>query len=144
MKIPGILPAGRHEFIIPLASLISHHLRRHSGNMRRRVCLCGIKVRHWPVWCFSRPCRTLGTRMQHLVLTGLLALFSLLPSVLYQNLWTVEWDATEFTSFSGDMIVPNLPAPGGTPYVWPGLQPGSTGVLQAVLDGRCVSASYTS
>ncbi|KAK7462955.1 hypothetical protein VKT23_007536 [Stygiomarasmius scandens] len=36
---------------------------------------------------------------------------------------------------SGDMIVPNLPQPGGTPYVWPGVQSGN-GVLQAVLDGR--------
>ena len=37
---------------------------------------------------------------------------------------------------SGDLIVRNVPSPQGTPYVWPGLQPGSTGVLQAVLDGR--------
>ncbi len=36
---------------------------------------------------------------------------------------------------SGDMLVPDLPTPGGTPYVWPGLQ-SNNGVLQAVLDGR--------
>ncbi|ETW76830.1 hypothetical protein HETIRDRAFT_242504, partial [Heterobasidion irregulare TC 32-1] len=53
-----------------------------------------------------------------------------------QNWHTVEWDATEFTALSGDMLVPSLPPPGGTPYVWPGLQPGTAGVLQAVLDGR--------
>lgn len=67
-----------------------------------------------------------------------LALFSIIPPIVGQSWWTVEWDAQEFTSFSGDMIVPNTPNAGGTPYVWPGLQPGSTGVLQAVLDGRCV------
>lgn len=38
-------------------------------------------------------------------------------------------------SLSGDMVVPNVPAAGGTPYVWPGVQ-SSNGVLQAVLDGR--------
>ena len=80
--------------------------------------------------------------MQHLLVTALLSLFSLVPSALAQSWWTVEWDATEFTSFSGDMIVPDLPAPGGTPYVWPGLQPGTTGVLQAVLDGRCAPFVY--
>ena len=53
-----------------------------------------------------------------------------------QNWHTVEWDAAEFTALSGDMLVPSLPPPGGTPYVWPGLQPGTAGVLQAVLDGR--------
>lgn len=40
-----------------------------------------------------------------------------------------------FTAMSGDMLVPDLPTPGGTPYVWPGLQ-SNNGVLQAVLDGR--------
>jgi len=49
--------------------------------------------------------------------------------------YTVEWDATEFTAMSGDMTVPSLPTPGGTPYVWPGVQ-SDNGVLQAVLDGR--------
>ena len=63
-------------------------------------------------------------------------LLSLAKVGLSQSWWTVEWDTTEFTSMSGDMIVPNTPDAGGTPYVWPGLQPGTTGVLQAVLDGR--------
>ncbi|KIY47482.1 hypothetical protein FISHEDRAFT_59601 [Fistulina hepatica ATCC 64428] len=48
--------------------------------------------------------------------------------------YTVEWDASEFTAMSGDMLVPDLPTPGGTPYVWPGIQ-GDDGVFQAVLDG---------
>ncbi|KAL5500995.1 hypothetical protein ACEPAH_9382 [Sanghuangporus vaninii] len=65
-----------------------------------------------------------------------LVLLCFVPTGLSADWWTVEWDATEFTSFSGNMIVPDTPDAGGTPYVWPGLQPGSTGVLQAVLDGR--------
>ncbi|KAG8706997.1 hypothetical protein FRC09_002080, partial [Ceratobasidium sp. 395] len=36
---------------------------------------------------------------------------------------------------SGDFVIPKLPSPGGTPYVWPALQSGN-GVLQAVCDGR--------
>ncbi|KAH8113066.1 hypothetical protein DFH11DRAFT_359482 [Phellopilus nigrolimitatus] len=69
------------------------------------------------------------------IVLACLALFSLLPAI-HADWWTVEWDAPEFIELSGDMIVPNVPNPPGTPYVWPGLQPGSTGVLQAVLDGR--------
>ncbi|KAF9078802.1 hypothetical protein BDP27DRAFT_1310194 [Rhodocollybia butyracea] len=62
-------------------------------------------------------------------------LFSLFFKVVTAQDWyTVEWDAPEFVSMSGDMIVPELPTPGGTPYVWPGVQSGN-GVLQAVLDG---------
>ncbi|KAJ3753798.1 hypothetical protein EV360DRAFT_96869 [Lentinula raphanica] len=61
-------------------------------------------------------------------------LFNFLQAVFAQDWYTVEWDATEFVSMSGDMIVPELPTPGGTPYVWPGVQSGN-GVLQAVLDG---------
>lgn len=64
-----------------------------------------------------------------------LLLLPFLPLVAAADWWTVEWDAAEFTAMSGDMVVPNLPSPGGTPYVWPGLQDGN-GVLQAVLDGR--------
>jgi len=66
----------------------------------------------------------------------LLGFSALLLSAARADWWTVEWDAPEFTAMSGDMIVPEVPNPPGTPYVWPGLQPGSTGVLQAVLDGR--------
>ncbi|KAI5122255.1 hypothetical protein M0805_007120 [Coniferiporia weirii] len=69
------------------------------------------------------------------VVTAFLAFLTVSPVVL-ADWWTVEWDATEFTGMSGDMVVPDVPNPPGTPYVWPGLQPGSTGVLQAVLDGR--------
>ncbi|PFH49913.1 hypothetical protein AMATHDRAFT_194124 [Amanita thiersii Skay4041] len=65
--------------------------------------------------------------------TWLLSLLAV--SVRAANWYTVEWDAPTFTAMSGDMIVPKLPQPGGTPYVWPGLQ-SSNGVLQAVLDGR--------
>lgn len=67
---------------------------------------------------------------------AILFFLALAQSTLAQSWWTVEWDATEFTAMSGDMVVPDTPDAGGTPYVWPGLQPGSTGVLQAVLDGR--------
>ena len=74
--------------------------------------------------------------MLYRALTTFLALLCLAPLGLSADWWTVEWDATQFTSFSGNMIVPDTPDAGGTPYVWPGLQPGSTGVLQAVLDGR--------
>jgi len=65
-----------------------------------------------------------------------LTLLGSLVTVSAQDWHTVEWDASHFTAFSGDMVVPSLPPPGGTPYVWPGLQPGNAGVLQAVLDGR--------
>ena len=77
-------------------------------------------------------------------LTVIIALLPIIPSTFGQNWWTIEWDAPEFTSFSGDMIVPDTPDAGGTPYVWPGLQPGSTGVLQAVLDGRCALTCFHS
>lgn len=73
--------------------------------------------------------------MRASILTILLPIAAL-AALAKADWWTVEWDTTEFTSFSGDMVVPNVPNPPGTPYVWPGLQPGSTGVLQAVLDGR--------
>ncbi|THV01891.1 hypothetical protein K435DRAFT_750017 [Dendrothele bispora CBS 962.96] len=66
---------------------------------------------------------------------SLLICSALLSLVSAQNWYTVEWDAPTFTAMSGDMIVPKLPQPGGTPYVWPGVQSGN-GVLQAVLDGR--------
>ncbi|KAK0212201.1 hypothetical protein DFS33DRAFT_9812 [Desarmillaria ectypa] len=62
-------------------------------------------------------------------------LFCLLSLAAAADWYTVEWDATTFTAMSGDMLVPDLPTPGGTPYVWPGLQ-SNNGVLQAVLDGR--------
>ncbi|KAK0222419.1 hypothetical protein EDD85DRAFT_255011 [Armillaria nabsnona] len=62
-------------------------------------------------------------------------LFYLLSLAAAADWYTVEWDATTFTAMSGDMLVPDLPTPGGTPYVWPGLQ-SNNGVLQAVLDGR--------
>jgi hypothetical protein len=62
-------------------------------------------------------------------------LFFLVSLTTAADWWTVEWDATEFTAMSGDMIVPDTPNSGGTPYVWPGIQDGN-GVLQAVLDGR--------
>lgn len=69
----------------------------------------------------------------------LLVIFFLLSLTLFSakavNWYTVEWDASTFTSMSGDMVVPKLPNPGGTPYVWPGVQ-SNNGVLQAVLDGR--------
>jgi hypothetical protein len=42
----------------------------------------------------------------------------------------------QFTSFSGDLVIPTLPK-AGTYYLWPGLQPtDNTGVYQNVLDGR--------
>jgi hypothetical protein len=42
----------------------------------------------------------------------------------------------QFTSFSGDMVIPELPQ-AGTYYLWPGLQPtDNSGVYQNVLDGR--------
>lgn len=42
----------------------------------------------------------------------------------------------EFTSFSGDLVIPALPQ-AGTYYLWPGLQPtDGSGVYQNVLDGR--------
>ncbi|KAF9020359.1 hypothetical protein BDZ89DRAFT_1203621 [Hymenopellis radicata] len=70
------------------------------------------------------------------LVSSLAALSSLLfVGVKAVNWYTVEWDAGTFTSMSGDMIVPNLPQAGGTPYVWPGVQ-SNNGVLQAVLDGR--------
>lgn len=41
-----------------------------------------------------------------------------------------------FTSFSGEMVIPELPQ-AGTYYLWPGLQPtDNSGVYQNVLDGR--------
>ncbi|KAI0129615.1 hypothetical protein BJ170DRAFT_617007 [Xylariales sp. AK1849] len=41
-----------------------------------------------------------------------------------------------FTSFSGEMVIPTLPQ-AGTYYLWPGLQPtDNSGVYQNVLDGR--------
>jgi len=62
--------------------------------------------------------------------------FSLLfLSVRATDYYTVEWNGVTFTAMSGDMVVPNLPQAGGTPYVWPGFQ-SENGVLQAVLDGR--------
>ncbi|TFK38143.1 hypothetical protein BDQ12DRAFT_606567 [Crucibulum laeve] len=64
-----------------------------------------------------------------------LGLGLLISSVCAADWYTVEWDATQFTAMSGDLVVPKLPQAGGTPYVWPGLQSGN-GVLQAVLDGR--------
>ncbi|EUC60675.1 hypothetical protein RSOL_359560 [Rhizoctonia solani AG-3 Rhs1AP] len=65
-----------------------------------------------------------------------LAALSLLPSIAHAATWhTVEWDAPKFTALSGDFVIPKLPSPGGTPYVWPALQ-SSNGVLQAVCDGR--------
>ncbi|KII91339.1 hypothetical protein PLICRDRAFT_504423 [Plicaturopsis crispa FD-325 SS-3] len=60
---------------------------------------------------------------------------AIVPVARAQDWYTVEWDASEFTAMSGDMVVPGLPDAGGTPYVWPGVQSGN-GVLQAVLDGR--------
>ncbi|KAJ7598788.1 hypothetical protein C8J56DRAFT_173957 [Mycena floridula] len=60
--------------------------------------------------------------------------FAFFP-VFAADWYTVEWDAPQFLSMSGDMVVPKLPQAGGTPYVWPGVQ-SSNGVLQAVLDGR--------
>lgn len=83
----------------------------------------------------SRKSREVCITALSMMLTVFAILLPLFASVK-ADWWTVEWDATEFTSMSGDMIVPNVPNPPGTPYVWPGLQPGSTGVLQAVLDGR--------
>ncbi|EJD00463.1 uncharacterized protein FOMMEDRAFT_91295 [Fomitiporia mediterranea MF3/22] len=74
--------------------------------------------------------------MVNSILAAVFLFLSFVPGILSADWWTVEWDAAEFTSMSGDMIVPDTPDAGGTPYVWPGLQPGSTGVLQAVLDGR--------
>ncbi|KIK68558.1 hypothetical protein GYMLUDRAFT_154392 [Collybiopsis luxurians FD-317 M1] len=68
-------------------------------------------------------------------ITAILFLSIFFRAVTAQNWYTVEWDAPEFVSMSGTMIVPDLPTPGGTPYVWPGVQSGN-GVLQAVLDGR--------
>ena len=69
-------------------------------------------------------------------LATLLALGSQLVTLAAAANWyTVEWDAPTFTAMEGDLVVPNLPPSGGTPYVWPGLQSGK-GVLQAVLDGR--------
>ncbi|KAH9884720.1 hypothetical protein F4778DRAFT_551831 [Xylariomycetidae sp. FL2044] len=45
-------------------------------------------------------------------------------------------DGQEFTSFSGEMTIPDLPQ-AGVYYLWPGLQPtDNTGVYQNVLDGR--------
>ncbi|THH09947.1 hypothetical protein EW145_g1651 [Phellinidium pouzarii] len=43
-----------------------------------------------------------------------LVFFTLFPIALAEW-WTVEWDATEFTAMSGDMIVPDVPNPPGTP-----------------------------
>lgn len=74
--------------------------------------------------------------MQFFTLLRLFVGFLFITFAGAQDWHTVEWDAPHFTAFSGDMIVPKLPPSGGTPYVWPGLQPGSAGVLQAVLDGR--------
>ncbi|KAG8779032.1 hypothetical protein FRC12_024681 [Ceratobasidium sp. 428] len=66
---------------------------------------------------------------------SLLPLLSL-PLLARAATWhTVEWDAPKFTAMSGDFVIPKLPSPGGTPYVWPALQSGN-GVLQAVCDGR--------
>ncbi|KAG8728272.1 hypothetical protein FRC12_021881 [Ceratobasidium sp. 428] len=66
---------------------------------------------------------------------SLLPLLSL-PLLVRAATWhTVEWDAPKFTAMSGDFVIPKLPSPGGTPYVWPALQSGN-GVLQAVCDGR--------
>ncbi|KAJ3867435.1 hypothetical protein EV359DRAFT_78593 [Lentinula novae-zelandiae] len=70
----------------------------------------------------------------HLAASIFVLLSIFFKAVAGQDWYTVEWDATEFVSMSGDMIVPDLPTPGGTPYVWPGVQSGN-GVLQAVLDG---------
>ena len=72
----------------------------------------------------------------HISIITYLIFSFLLPVSYAQSWWTVEWDAAKFTSMSGDLVVPDTPDSGGTPYVWPGLQPGTTGVLQAVLDGR--------
>ncbi|KAF9269637.1 hypothetical protein L218DRAFT_953260 [Marasmius fiardii PR-910] len=69
----------------------------------------------------------------HFVALIVFAIFSL--GVQAADWYTVEWDATQFTALSGDMVIPKLPNPGGTPYVWPALQ-SNNGVLQAVCDGR--------
>ncbi|KAI3602623.1 hypothetical protein WG66_009348 [Moniliophthora roreri] len=68
-------------------------------------------------------------------LAGTASLFLLVLGVTAADWYTVEWDAPQFTALSGDMVIPKLPNPGGTPYVWPALQ-SNNGVLQAVCDGR--------
>lgn len=52
---------------------------------------------------------------------------------------TASYYISYITEYSGTLVVPpNVPS-GGTPYVWPGLQPpDNSGVLQPVLDGRYV------
>lgn len=53
--------------------------------------------------------------------------------------YTLNYDAppgSHFNSFTGTMVIPNLPK-AGVYYLWPGLQiPGNGGVYQNVLDGR--------
>lgn len=53
----------------------------------------------------------------------------------YLRYWTPSVDQ-QFTSFSGEMVIPTLPS-AATYYLWPGLQAtDNSGVYQNVLDGN--------
>jgi hypothetical protein len=52
--------------------------------------------------------------------------------------WSIAlYRANKFLSFTGNITVPPKLPSGGTPYLWPGLEPSNAAtVLQPVLDGR--------
>ena len=71
---------------------------------------------------------------KHALLLGSLAL----PALVAADgaFHAASYYVSYVTQFKGTLIVPPRVPSGGTPYVWPGLQPpDNSGVLQNVLDG---------
>lgn len=64
-------------------------------------------------------------------------LLSAVPAQAAQT-WSVAlYRTNKFLSFTGNITVPPKLPSGGTPYLWPGLEPSNAAtVLQPVLDGR--------